>query len=64
MEKLTVKVGIGTLDKPMTRKQAERYGNRTMPADLKRAGFRCFVSRSDAEMHGGTWFRISYGKKV
>lgn len=64
MEKLIVKVGIGQLDKPMTRKQAERYGERTMPAGLRRAGFKCVVSRSDAEMHGGTWFRISYGKKV
>jgi hypothetical protein len=64
MEKLPVKVGILTLDKPMTRKQAERYGNSQMPADLKRAGFQCFVARSDAEMHGGTWFRVNYGKKV
>lgn len=64
MEKLPVKVGLTTLDKPMTRKQAERYGKRTMPADLKRAGFECIVARSDAKMHGGTWFRINYGKKV
>jgi len=35
-----------------------------MPADLKRAGFQAFVGRSDAEMHGGVWYRISYGKKV
>jgi hypothetical protein len=35
-----------------------------MPKDLKRAGFECFVGKSDAEMHGGVWFRISYGKKV
>lgn len=64
MEKLPVKVGILTLDKQMTRDQAMRYGKRYMPADLKRAGFECFVSKSDAEMHGGAWYRISYGKKV
>lgn len=63
-ERLMVKVGLSTLDKPMTREQAMRYGKRHMPADLKRAGFECFVGKSDAEMHGGVWFRISYGKKT
>lgn len=64
MEKLPVKVGCLILDQPMTRKQAMRYGLRNMPHDLKRVGFECFVSRSDAEMHGGVWYRISYGYKV
>lgn len=63
-EKLTVKSGLHTFDKPMTRAQAMRLGVRNMPADLKRVGFECFVSKSDAEMHGGVWFRISYGKKT
>ena len=63
MEKLPVKVGLTTLDKPMTRKQAERYGKRTMPADLKRDGFESIVARSDAELQGGRWCRIDYGKK-
>lgn len=61
-EKLPVKIGLHTLDKPMTRAQAQRYGNRNMPKDLRRAGFQCVVARSDAEIHGGTWFRINYGK--
>ncbi len=61
-EKLAVKVGLHTLDKAMTREQAQRYGERNMPGDLKRAGFQCVVARSDAEMHGGVWFRINYGK--
>lgn len=60
-EKLLVKSGLHTFDKPMTRKQAMRLGQRLMPADLKRAGFETIVCRSDAEMHGGTWFRINYG---
>jgi hypothetical protein len=64
MDKLTVKVGCGTLDQPMTRKGAMRWGIKNMPADLKRVGFECFVSKSDAEMHGGVWYRISYGYKV
>jgi hypothetical protein len=63
-ERLPVKVGLLTLDKTMTRERAMRYGSRHMPKDLKRAGFECFVDRSDAEMHGGVWFRINYGKKV
>ena len=58
---LPVKVGIGTLPRPMTREQAHRYGERNMPADLRRAGFQTVVFRSDAEIHGGDWFRINYG---
>jgi hypothetical protein len=60
--KLLVKIGLHTLDKAMTREQAMRYGQRHMPADLKRAGFQCVVAKSDPEMHGGEWFRINYGK--
>jgi hypothetical protein len=63
MEKLTVKVGLGELPKPMTREQAQRWGERHMPKDLKRAGFECFVVKTDAEMHGGVWFRVNYGRK-
>lgn len=63
-EKLPVKVGLGTLDKPMTRAQAQRHGDKHMPADLRRAGFECVVFRSDREIHGGDWFRINYGMKV
>jgi hypothetical protein len=64
MDKLLVKVGLLTLDQRMTRKGAMRWGTRHMPADLKRVGFECFVSQSDAEMHGGVWYRVSYGYKV
>jgi hypothetical protein len=62
-ERLTVKVGCGELDKAMTREQAMRWGVRNMPKDLKRAGFECVVVKSDAEMHGGVWFRVNYGRK-
>jgi len=62
-EKLPVKVGCGTLDKPMTRAQAQRYGEKVMPTDLKRAGFECVIARTDIEIHGGEWFRINYGMK-
>ena len=61
-EKLLVKIGIGVLDKHMTRAQAQRYGEKNIPKDLGRAGFKTAVSRSCAEIHGGDWFRISYGK--
>lgn len=60
-EKLLVKVGIGQLEQPMTRTQAQRWGEKNMPADLKRAGFKCVVGRSDPELHGGNWFRVNYG---
>ena len=58
-EKLPVKMGLSTLS-PMTRKQAERYARREMPADLCRAGFEVVVSESDPELHGGEWFRVSF----
>ena len=61
--KLPVKAGLSTLDKPMTREQAKRWGDRNMPADLKRAGFETFVGKSDPEMHGGVWYRVSYSKR-
>lgn len=59
-ERLPVKIGLWTSDKPMTRAQAERLGKRSMSADLKRAGFVVTVGRSDPEMHGGDWFRVNY----
>lgn len=61
-EMRVVKMGIGTLDKPMTQKQALNYGIKNMPMDLKRAGFACSVFVSDSNIHGGTWFRINYSK--
>lgn len=63
-ERLPVKTGLSTLDKPMTRAGALRFGERNMPRDLKRAGFETVVAKSDADLHGGVWFRINYGKKV
>ncbi|MFK4131949.1 hypothetical protein ACI2KR_06595 [Pseudomonas luteola] len=63
-QKLPVKLGLGQLNKPMTRAQAQRYGDRNIPRDLKAAGFTCSVFTSDPEIHGGLWYRISYGKVV
>ena len=63
-EKLLVKVGLSSLETPMTYKQALRYGKNAMPADLKRAGFECTVFRSDRDIHGSDFFRINYGKAV
>lgn len=61
-QKLPVKIGLSTLEMPMTRQQALRYGERAMPNDLRRAGFHTTVARSDVEIHGGEWFRVNYGK--
>ena len=33
-----------------------------MDPALRRAGFKCRVSKSDVQMHGGEWFRINRGK--
>lgn len=33
-----------------------------MPADLKRCGFQVCLFRSDPEIHGGDYFRVSFGK--
>lgn len=46
----------------MTREQCRRYGDQNMPRDLRRAGFRTHVFRSDREIHGADYFRITYGK--
>lgn len=57
-----VKVGALTLDSLMTVSQARRWGERNMPKDLRAAGFKVSVSRTDPLIHGGTWLRVNYGK--
>ncbi len=63
-EQLQVKVGVDTLARRMTRKQAARWGEKNMPRDLRKAGFSVGVFRTDPEIHGGDWLRVSYGKSV
>jgi hypothetical protein len=46
----------------MTKEQAERYGDRKMPKDLERTGFKTHVFSSDLELHGDLYYRITYGK--
>ena len=62
MKKYLVKIGLSSLEMPMTEKQALRYGKNAMPDDLKRAGFKVSIFKSDIETHGGLWLRINYGK--
>lgn len=60
-ERRPVRAGSsGELPAPMTRKQAQRWGERNMPADLRRAGFVCSVFASDKDLHGGLWYRVNY----
>lgn len=59
-----MKIGIITLTRRMTLDQAQRYGERRMPADLKRAGFEAVAGLSDPEIHGGCWIRINFRKRV
>lgn len=63
-ERLPVRFGCAreTLPGTMTRQQARRWGNCSMPRDLKRAGFEVVVFRSDPEINGGDFFRVSFGK--
>lgn len=63
-EVLPVRVGSGRecLPQPMTRGQVERWGKANMPKDLKAAGFQVDVFRSDPEINGGDFFRVSFGK--
>ena len=46
----------------MTRDKALRYGERHIPRDLKRAGFKAHVFTSDIEIHGALYYRITYGR--
>jgi hypothetical protein len=43
---------------------ALRYARQNMPEDLRRAGFSASIFISNAETHGGEWFRVCYGKRV
>lgn len=61
-EKRIVKIGLGQLDRHMTKEQALRYGKRHMPEDLKRAGFECIIFASDLEINGSLFYRINYTK--
>jgi hypothetical protein len=61
-ESLPVKYGLGELPKKMTAAQARLWGAKNMPADLKRCGFQVCLFRSDLEIHGGDYFRVSFGK--
>lgn len=59
-----VRVGLSTLPNPMTYAQAKRYGEKNMPADLKKAGFTVDVFVSDQEINGATFYRVNYGKTI
>lgn len=59
-----VRIGIDKLHQPMTQAQAKRYGERAMPHDLKLAGFTTTVFASDLEIHGASFYRITYGKSA
>jgi hypothetical protein len=60
--KLPTKIGLSTLPRPMTEKQAKAYGERNIPQGLRRAGFVVSVFRSDSEIHGADFYRINYSK--
>ena len=47
----------------MTKAQAQRYADRTIPRHLKRLDFVGYVFESDPAIHGEHYLRISYGKE-
>ena len=47
----------------MTKEQAQRYANRTIPHHLKRLSFVGYVFESNPAIHGERYFRITYGKE-
>jgi hypothetical protein len=61
-ESLPVKMGLSTLPRRMTRKQAMRYALAHIPRDLQRAGFVASIFRSSLDIHDGEFFRINYSK--
>ncbi|MET0375642.1 MAG: hypothetical protein ABW128_15470 [Rhizorhabdus sp.] len=65
MEKRPVIIGEGrpTCYSPiLTMDGAMRYAKRHMPEKLRDAGFTASIFASNAEDHGGLWFRVCYGK--
>ena len=59
-EALPVKFGMAVLPERMTFDEVIWFGVRTMPAYLKQLGWRVFVFRSDAVIHGSDYFRVSF----
>ena len=62
-QRRTVKVGLQTLDKEMTFRQAVRYGERHIPAELSRAGFDVVVFTATIDINGWDGYRINFGKR-
>ncbi len=60
--KYEVRLGCQTLPRRMTREQAQRYGERNIPPDLKRAGFQTVVYQAIPDINGWSGLRINYGK--
>lgn len=60
-KKLT-KCGLHVFDKPMTKAQAVRWGERNIPPELKRANFRVSVYEATIDINGWDGYRINFGK--
>lgn len=60
-DKREVRVGLSALPLQMTEAQAKRYGDKNMPGDLRRAGFKTLVFTSCPEINFKRFYRISYG---
>ena len=47
----------------MTKEEAQRYGDKTIPFHLKRIGYVAYVFVSCPVIHGSRYYRITYGKE-
>ena len=60
-KKFPVRCGCSTLA-PMTRAQAQRWGDRNIEPILKRAGFKAQVVKTCVDINGWEGYRIVWGK--
>ena len=60
--KHTIRFGNTTLDSKLTEAGALRYGNKHMPASLKRVGFETILYHATVDINGWQGLRINYGK--
>jgi len=60
--KMTIKLHLTILPSPMTEHQALRYGQRVMPADMKKAGFTVVLFHASLAINGWDGIRINFAK--
>jgi hypothetical protein len=57
------KCGLTVFDKPMTYRQAVRWGEKNIPPELKRVRFGVSVYRATVAINGWDGYRINFGAR-